>query len=70
MASAVLDYLNYTTELRGSDNKNLFIAIMKLFGAVLLYNIGHWIKTLLGKVDINTSQFIICCMQLLHINEK
>ncbi|XP_054009950.1 uncharacterized protein LOC128893160, partial [Hylaeus anthracinus] len=55
-ATAVLDYLDCTKDLRNSV-KRLFIATVKPFGTVSSQTIGHWIKTLLGKADVNTELF-------------
>lgn len=41
IASAILEYIDYTKELKGNDIKNLFIATMKSFGAVSSQTIGH-----------------------------
>ncbi|KYN50034.1 hypothetical protein ALC62_00061, partial [Cyphomyrmex costatus] len=57
VASAILDYIDYTKELRSNNNERLFIATMKPFGAVSSQTIGHWIKSLLGKAGIDTNLF-------------
>ncbi|XP_020297308.1 uncharacterized protein LOC109861882, partial [Pseudomyrmex gracilis] len=57
VASAILDYIDYTKELRNKDTKNLFIATTKPFGAVSSQTIAHWIKTLLAKAGVDTNQF-------------
>lgn len=57
VASAILDYIDYTKELRGNNNKRLFITTKKPFGAVSSQTVGHWIKSLLGKAGIDINQF-------------
>ena len=57
VASAVLEYLDYTKDLRSKNTKNLFIATVKPFGAISSQTIGHWIKALLKKAGINTDEF-------------
>lgn len=57
VATAVLEYLEYTQDSRGSETKRLFIATMKPFGPVSAQTIGHWIKSMLGKAGINIEQF-------------
>lgn len=57
VASTILDYIDFTKDLRSQNTKNLLIAIMKPFGAVSAQTIGHWIKTLLGKAGIDVKQF-------------
>ncbi|XP_067204178.1 uncharacterized protein [Linepithema humile] len=57
VASAILDYIDYTKKLRNKNNKRLFIATVKPFGAISSQTIGHWIKRLLGKAGVDTNQF-------------
>lgn len=57
MASTVLDYVDYTKELRKKETKNLFISTMKPFDAASAQTIGHWIKSLLGKTGVDTEKF-------------
>lgn len=57
VATAVLDYLNYTKDSRNKETKRLFIATMKPFGPVSAQTIGHWVKSLLGKAGIDIEQF-------------
>ncbi|EZA60816.1 hypothetical protein X777_13016, partial [Ooceraea biroi] len=57
VASAVLDYIELTKDLRHQRTRNLFIATTKPFDAVTAQTIGHWVKALLGKAGIDTNQF-------------
>lgn len=57
MASAVLDYLEYTKEQRTKETKYLFLATVKPFGTASHQTIGHWIKALLRKAGVDTEKF-------------
>ncbi|CAG5090689.1 Protein of unknown function [Cotesia congregata] len=57
VASAVLDYIDITKELRSSETKTLFIGSTKPYGPASSQTIGHWIKSLLGKAGVDTNQF-------------
>ncbi|XP_024944634.1 uncharacterized protein LOC112494940 [Cephus cinctus] len=57
VASAVSDYMDCAQKLRDKNVKNLFLATVKPFGAASSQTIGHWVKTLLGKVGVDTQTF-------------
>ncbi|CAD6225619.1 GSCOCG00011843001-RA-CDS [Cotesia congregata] len=57
VASAVLDYIDITKELRSSETKTLFIGSTKPYGPASSQTIGHWIKSLLRKAGVDTNQF-------------
>lgn len=57
VASTVLEYLEYTKELRGHGCENLLLATVRPHGPVSAQTIGHWIKSLLQKAGIDMQQF-------------
>ncbi|CAD6215481.1 GSCOCG00011220001-RA-CDS, partial [Cotesia congregata] len=57
VASAVLDYLDYTKERRQKETKNLFLSTIKLFKEASSQTISHWIKALLGKAGVDVEKF-------------
>lgn len=57
VASAVLDYVKHTHDLRNENTRNLFITSIKPYRAVTSQTIGHWIKSLLSRAGINMTQF-------------
>lgn len=56
-ASTILAYLEYTKPLRTSNTSKLLIATVKPYGAVSAQTIDHWIKSVLHKAGIDTTQF-------------
>ncbi|KYN09294.1 hypothetical protein ALC57_18590 [Trachymyrmex cornetzi] len=57
VASAVLEFCEYTKNLRKKDTKALFIMTRKPFGAASSQTISHCIKSVLKKAGIDTNQF-------------
>jgi len=57
VASAILEYVKFTKNLRDNNTKKLFISTTKPYTAVSAQTIGHWIKSLLSKAGIDTNQF-------------
>ncbi|EZA61955.1 hypothetical protein X777_08630, partial [Ooceraea biroi] len=56
-ASVILEYLDYTKNIRTASNTKLLISTVKPYSNVSAQTIGHWIKSLLGKARIDTNQF-------------
>lgn len=56
-ATAILEYIDFTKDLRQPSNKNLLIATRKPYNDASAQTIGHWIKNLLKKAGIDTEQF-------------
>lgn len=56
-ASVILEYIEYTKNLRDTNNKTLLIATVKPHGPASAQTLGHWIKSILGKAGVDTDQF-------------
>ena len=57
VASAVLEYMRITKELRDTETKTLFIISVKPYSQASSQTIGHWVKSVLSKAGVNTEQF-------------
>lgn len=56
-ASVILEYLEYTKNLRLDNNKMLLISTIKPYGPASPQTLGHWIKSILQKTGVDTNQF-------------
>jgi len=57
VASAVLEYLEITKDLRSEKNSKLLISTVKPHRNASAQTLGHWIKSMLFKAGINTNHF-------------
>lgn len=57
VATSVLEYLDYTRNLRSKDNSKLLISTIKPHKDVTAQTIGHWIKSVMKKSGIDTEVF-------------
>lgn len=56
-ASVILEYIKYTKSLRRSNNKNLSISTVKPYGPASVQTLGHWMKSIPWKAEVDTNQF-------------
>lgn len=68
VASAVLDYIDYTKEQRQKETKNLFLSTVKPFRKASSQTIGHWIKTLLGEAGVDVEKFTAYSTRQCNVN--
>uniref|UniRef100_A0A0C9RV36 XerD_0 protein n=1 Tax=Fopius arisanus TaxID=64838 RepID=A0A0C9RV36_9HYME len=57
VASAVLEYIHITEDLRSPTDKRLFISTKKPFKEVCAQTVGHWIKNFLLKAGVDVDKF-------------